>query len=251
MNLNDRSLKKTEAQLQFLGQAGFLIQSGGISVALDPYLTDSVGAASPKFRRQFPPPFPPEGLKVDIYIVTHDHGDHLDPDTIRRYKHRNKTRFVAPRHAASKLRELGVPSNNIVRLEAGDAWSWKNVTIKGTFALPTGPDVIDTTGYLVSFANGRSIYHTSDTSFTPLLLQAAPRNVDVLLLPINGKWGNLTVEQAAEMTLAVSPRYVIPNHFDLMSLNAENPESFRWFCKQRKMKTECLVLKIAQSFIWG
>jgi L-ascorbate 6-phosphate lactonase len=250
MTSQPHNLAEEEAELRFLGQAGYIIRSGGVSVAVDPYLTDSVGAASPDFKRLFPPPLAPEELKVDFYIVTHDHGDHLDPDTVRRYRHREDTHFVAPRFAALKLIDLGVPAKNVIRLEAGEQWIHANTVIKGVFALPTGTDVIDTTGYLITFANGRSIYHTSDTGFATLLLKSAPKNVDVLLVPINGKWGNLTIEQALDLTAAVNPRYVLPNHYDLMALNAENPETFRWLCQHYQLGAECVIPSITKPIIW-
>jgi L-ascorbate 6-phosphate lactonase len=246
----DLHLESAQAALWFLGQAGYLIRSAGVTVAIDPYLTDSAAAGAPEFTRLFPPPLAPEDLHADLYLVTHDHLDHLDPETIRRYRHRETTQFVAPRLAARKLRELGVPAENIQRLDAGEDWTSRGLAVSGIFALPTGADVLDTTGYLVRFANGRSVYHTSDTAFTPLLLQAAPRGVDVMLVPINGKWGNLNVEQAAELTAVVGPRYVLPNHYDLMALNAENPETFRWLCRQRKLAAQCVIPAVMRPLLW-
>ena len=246
----DLHLESDQAALWFLGQAGYLIRSAGITVAIDPYLTDSAAAGAPEFPRLFPPPITPEDLHVDLYLVTHDHLDHLDPQTIQRYRHAGTTQFVAPRLAARKLRELGVPTPRIQRLDSGEEWAGPGLTITGVFALPTSADVLDTTGYLLRFANGRSVYHTSDTAFTPLLLQAAPRQVEVMLVPINGKWGNLNVEQAVELTAAVGPRYVFPNHHDLMALNAENPETFRWFCQHRPLSAECIMPVLMRPFVW-
>ena len=68
-----------------------------------------------------------------------------------------------------------MPPENVRRLDSGEDWTWHGVTVTGVFALPTGADVLDTTGYLLRFANGRTVYHTTDTAFTPLLLQAAPK----------------------------------------------------------------------------
>jgi len=117
--------------------------------------------------------------------------------------------------------------------------------------LPTGADVPDTTGYLLRFANGRSVYHTSDTVFHPLVLASAPREPDVMLVPINGKWGNPGPEAAAEFAATVRPRFVLPNHYDLMALNAENPETFRWFCGQRGLADRCVIPQRLQPFTWN
>jgi L-ascorbate 6-phosphate lactonase len=239
-------MQNEEAGLWFLGQAGYIARSREVSLAIDPYLSDSVGATDPDFTRQIPVPIEPGDLDVDIFIVTHDHLDHLDPDTVRGYRHVDSTVFVAPRLAAGKLVELGVPKESIVRIDSGEAQSIKGVCITGVFALPTGKEVIDTTGYLVEFENGRSFYHASDTAYCELLLKAAP-HAEVLLVPINGKWGNLNIEQAALLVEAVKPRTVIPNHYDVMALNSENPEAFRHRCKG----ADCVILPVMQPFIWS
>ena len=134
----DLNLEPDQAALWFLGQAGYLIRSAGVTVVMDPYLTDSAAASAPEFTRLFPPPLAPEDLHADLYLVTHDHLDHLDPETIRRYRHRGTTQFVAPRLAARKLRELGVPAENIQRLDAGEDWTSRGLAVSGIFALPTG-----------------------------------------------------------------------------------------------------------------
>ena len=249
--IQDLELRSNQAALWFLGQAGYIIRSAGVTVAIDPYLSDSVTTVAPEFGRLLPVPIEPEDLAVDLYLVTHDHRDHLDPETIRRYRHAENTRFVAPRFAARKLLDLGVPPACIARMDAGEHLSCPGVSITGVFALPNGADVLDTTGYLLTFANGRNAWHTSDTAFTPLLGQAAPKQVEVLLLPINGKWGNLTVEQAVELTASVQPRYVLPNHYDMMALNGENPRTFRWLCAQRHLATHCVIPTVMEPFVWA
>ncbi len=92
-------------------------------------------------------------------------------------------------------------------------------------------------------------YHTSDTAFSELLLKAAPQ-VEVLLTCINGKFGNLGPQEAARLTAAVSPRFVIPNHYDLMALNAENPEAFAYFVRQECPSMSVRILEVMEPFVW-
>ncbi len=219
-------------------------------MAIDPYLSDSAAGGVAGFARLVPVPIRPEELRVDLYVVTHDHLDHLDPETITRYGHKETTAFVAPRLAARKLAALGVPQHAIHVVDAGQQALIAGVTVEGVFALPTSPDVLDTTGYLLTFANGRSVYHASDTGFTPLLLEAAPKEPEVLLTPINGKWGNLSAQQAVELAAAVKARYVLPNHYDMMRLNAENPDTFRWLFEARKLPGRCVIPTIMKPFVW-
>jgi L-ascorbate 6-phosphate lactonase len=123
--------------------------------------------------------------------------------------------------------------------------------ISGIFALPTGVDVLDTTGYHIKFSNGRNVYHTSDTQFHPLLVAAAPKGPEVMMVPINGKWGNPGPEQAAELSYALQPKFVMPNHYDMMELNAENPAVFKWFCARMGMNEQCIIPERMQPFVWG
>jgi L-ascorbate 6-phosphate lactonase len=246
----DFSLRPDEAAIWFLGQAGFLIRDGGLTVAIDPYLSDSVKAVAPEFGRCLPVPLDPRDLRVDVFVVTHNHLDHLDPETIRPYAHKDSTTFIAPRLASLELLKLGVPSRSIRTTDAGQQARVADLVVEGIFALPTGADVLDTTGYHLRFPNGRSVYHTSDTAYSPLLATTVPKGVEVLLVPINGKWGNLTAEQAVDVTAATGPRYVIPHHYDVMALNSENPETFRWFCRKRNLSADCAILEVMKPFLW-
>jgi len=242
----DLKIPDDKATLWFLGQAGYYLKSNK-SILIDPYLSDSVSKVAPLFGRSYPVPVAPSLIKADIFIATHDHLDHLDPDTIKAYAHKDTTTFVSPRHAGKKLAELGV--KNITVIDQGDIAIVEGVRIEGIFALPTSPDVLDTAGYHITFPNGKTVYHTSDTAYCDLLLKACPK-ADVLLTCINGKYGNLNIPQAIELTRAVNPKYVIPNHYDVMALNSENPESFRFFCQDENIEAKCVILELLDKFIW-
>jgi L-ascorbate 6-phosphate lactonase len=243
-------IDEQQAGLWFLGQSGFILRSKAVAVVIDPYLCDSVRKVAPDFGRLYPPPLAPADLQVEIYLVTHDHLDHLDPETIQSYSHKERTAFVAPRLACKKLAALGIPLSNIHRVDSGETVSICVVRITGVYALPTEVEVIDTTGYLVQFANGRSVYHTSDTEFSELLLKCAP-HADVLLTCINGKDGNMGAQAAARLAKVVAPRIAaIPTHYDLMALNAENPQVFVYFAGQECPDVIVKILQPLEPLIW-
>lgn len=249
--MQENQILPDEAVLWWLGQAGYLIRTGAVTIAIDPYLSDSAATGLPQFSRLYPPPFKADELKADIYIVTHTHADHLDPQTLQAYAHKDTTRFVAPRLACQQLAELGIPVRNISRVDVGESWADDTVRVSGVFALPTGVDVLDTTGYHLEFANGRTFYHTSDTQYHPLVVAAAPQQPEVMVVPINGKWNNTNAEQAADFAAQIRAVRVIPNHYDMMALNAENPEVFRWFCEQMGLKDACMVATVLQPIRWN
>lgn len=244
-------LEPSEAALWWLGQSGYILKAADQIVAIDPYLSDIASGGVAGFARAFPSPIKPSELKVDFYVITHDHLDHLDPVTIEAYSYKTGTWFIAPRLAAKKLLTLGIQEDRILVINAGESKRVNSINITGVFALPTGKDVIDTTGYLIEFPNGRTLYHTSDTQFHPLVLEAAPSKPDVMLIPINGKWKNTNAEEAALFAKSVQPRYVMPNHYDMMALNAENPEVFKWFCVHHELVSKCLIPQNFKPFSWS
>ena len=72
-----------EIKLCWLGQSGFQISGGGIEILVDPYLSDSCAKIKSKLdhTRGTPIVRAPETLKVDYYLITHNHADHFDPET--------------------------------------------------------------------------------------------------------------------------------------------------------------------------
>lgn len=239
-----------QAAVWWLGQAGYIVKSMDLILTIDPYLSDAAAQDAPEFTRLYPAPICPSELDVSLFLVTHDHLDHLDPVTIRLYKNKSTTRFVAPRQAAKKLISLGVHEGNVIVLNPGESYRYQSVEITSVFALATSIDVLDTTGYLIKFDNGRSLYHTSDTEFHPIVVAAAPKNPEVMFVAINGKWGNPNPDNAALFAKMIQPKFVIPNHYDLMAFNAENPEVFKWFCMQQGLESECVVLNRMEPFVW-
>jgi L-ascorbate 6-phosphate lactonase len=245
----DTLLKTEQAALWFLGQSGFVIRSCGKTIVIDPYLSDSVAKVSPKLTRLYPPPIQPFELNADIFIVTHDHLDHLDPETIKAYRHIDTTTFVGPRFACKKLHELGIPGRNIIKIDSGEIQNVQEIDIEGIYAIANEPAVIDTAGYKLAFPNGRSIYHSADTGFSDLLLKCTP-HVEVALVCMNGQWGNLNIDEAAELVKAVKPQYAIPHHYDLMALNSKNPEIFKYQINTINPDIEVKILKVLEPFIW-
>jgi L-ascorbate 6-phosphate lactonase len=242
-------LDPDQAALWPLGQAGCLVRAGGVTAVIDPYLSDSVAAVAPDCTRLLPVPIEPDILRADVFLVTHDHLDHLDPGTIGPYRFKATTQFVAPRLACRKLAGLGVPAANLHRVDVGETAVVRGVTVRGGVAVPTEPAVADTAGYHLVFPNGRSLYHSADTGFSEDLIRSAAF-AEVLLVCINGKWGNLDVEGAVRLARAVRPRVAIPNHYDMMAPNLENPARFVRAMAAADPGIPTRVLDMMQPYVW-
>lgn len=57
--------------------------------------------------------------------------------------------------------------------------------------------------------------------------------------------------QAARLAGQVAPRFAIPNHYDLMALNAENPKTFEFFLQQRHPGITPRILETLEPFVWA
>ena len=72
-------------KITWIGQAGLILKSQGKTVIVDPYLSDSVKKVNPHNYRRVPVDTNLFGIKPDIIILTHNHMDHTDEETLRHY----------------------------------------------------------------------------------------------------------------------------------------------------------------------
>lgn len=238
--IRDFPLAAFTAGMWRLGHGSLVLRiKDGPVIAVDPYLTDSAAAESPRMRRRFPPPFPPAALDADLVLITHTHVDHLDPATISASPARTRAVFLGPASVRAALLGLGVPEANAVRLDAGGRWQGMGLTVEAVRAWHT-PDVPDAVGFVVDAGPGMRISLTGDTGWDDGL--AAVRPADVLVLPINGKLGNMGVEAAARLVREVRPRYAVPAHHDLIAANGEDPEAFLLSCEMAGVEERACVL---------
>jgi L-ascorbate 6-phosphate lactonase len=140
-------------------------------------------------------------------------------------------------------RELGIPEKNIQLLEAGETIRFGELTLTGTFCIPNSEAVLDSTGIILKYKN-LCIYHSGDTGYHPFLGYISRYRVDLALLCINGKYRNMTYQEAFSLSEAIAPRYAVPCHFDMFPINREDPGLFKELFEQRKSKTKCIVPEI-------
>jgi L-ascorbate metabolism protein UlaG (beta-lactamase superfamily) len=183
---------------------------------------------------------------VDYCLCTHNHGDHLNLDTILPLANANpKTKFIVPRPWVSVLTKAGIEEGRILGanregIEAGTIKIIPVPAIHTRFIQDEGQkdkngDYQDL-GFVIK-AGSFSLYHAGDTWITPglvkILKYLGPLNL--ALLPINGTdWertdqdciGNVNAMDAVKLAMAVPIDLVIPSHYDMMPNNMENPAYF-------------------------
>lgn len=245
--------------LWWLCQAGFIIKSpSGKLAALDPYLTNSCKALGEQFGfdmdRQVPPPLAPADLAgIDLYLLTHSHQDHLDPETLAGYRAAGgRGLYLAPAETGEKLESLGVPKGEITLVWPNKSFTFGDLTIRAAFAIPFAGDDLTHVGYLISVIGGPTIYFTGDTDYNDLLaLAVGPHKPDVLVTVINGAFRNLGPAEAARLAKQLDVKVVIPCHHDLFSDNCQPPQMLHTNLKLQGIGDRYRLLRHGEPFQWA
>jgi L-ascorbate 6-phosphate lactonase len=216
--------------LTWLGQAGFLIEAGGARLLVDPFFSEHEGRTYP------PPPIDVFGARIDRVLVTHEHLDHLDEESLRGIAERSSdVAVVAPEPLEEQSQGLpfhGVRPGDRLDLPGGAVLR----VVRAVHALhprdgySEGGDPPRFVGYVLEI-DGVAIYHAGDTIADDRVLAGlAGVAVDVALLPVNGRTyfreredlaGNLDARDAVALAAHCGASILVPIHLDLFAGNTE------------------------------
>lgn len=173
--------------------ASVLLQAGGKNVYVDPVHPGNF-----------------DGLpQADLILITHDHGDHMDPSTISRLS-KPGTQVMAPQVVVEKVPGATPIANGETKqwgkwtIEAVPAYNLKRGPSPGAFYHPKGRG----NGYVLTYG-GRRFYFSGDTEGVPEM--RALKNIDVAFVCMNLPF-TMTPDEAADAVKAFHPRIVIPYH---------------------------------------
>lgn len=217
--------------LWWLGQNGFIFKSPeGTVVSTDLYLTDSCAALGASIgvdlARAVPVLLRPEDADVDVFTCTHNHQDHTDPETIRGLRNKETALFLGPHPSCAIFAAEGVEDGRIQPAWPQGEFDFRDLRLRGAFALPTDTSDLNHMGFLLQFGNGPKIYITGDTDYTELLEEAAIHKPDLVITVINGGFNNLSHWEAARLVKAIKPKAAIPCHYDMFRTNGVDPKMF-------------------------
>lgn len=203
-------------KIRFLGQSGYVLESGATTIVIDPYLSDSVNRVAGR-PRALPIPIEPSTISCDAVICTHDHLDHLDPDTVTKMS--DNQFFITTHGGKETLASLG--KHNVKALSLNESIRVGDFELKAVFANHT----VEAFGLIVR-AEGKTLYFSGDTLFDERLLSVREYAPDATFICINGRLGNMNVCEALTVAKAIGAKINVPNHYDMFKSNSEDPRLF-------------------------
>ncbi|MCU0450338.1 MAG: MBL fold metallo-hydrolase [Bernardetiaceae bacterium] len=241
----------TGFRVWWLGQSGFLVQWQGRHLLLDPYLSDSLtrkyaDTDKPHTRLSERVVDAARLTMVDVVTSSHNHTDHLDPETLQPLRAANPgLRILAPEANRATVAERAkcLPAFPVGINDDGQAIEIAGFTF---LAVPAAHNQIERDeqghckfiGLVVKFGP-YALYHSGDTLWYPGLEDLLrSHRVDVAFLPINGNRperrvaGNLDFDEAARLGRAMGAKLTVPHHYHLFEFNTEDPAKFAQAAQQ-------------------
>ena len=168
-------------------QSSFRIQSGDTVVYVDPHRVEG-------------------GPTADLILITHEHFDHMDVNTIDSLDTK-ETVLIAGERVVKEL--TGRVSSKLVPLQEGASTVQKGIEVKAVPGYngyhPRGFNL----GYVFHLGD-QTIYHAGDTDCVPEMANLGA--IDVALLPIGGTY-TMNEEAAAVAVRVIRPKVTIPMHY--------------------------------------
>ncbi|MCF8381451.1 MAG: MBL fold metallo-hydrolase [Bacteroidales bacterium] len=206
-------------EVSYVGNAGFLINIGDKKILIDAIFKGFEGAyiLPQEIQDKLTSAEAPFD-NVDLVLVTHAHGDHIDMDMLRQHLQNNpKAVFASTQQLVSAMEDISDRSIAFnPTKEKSDSKVINDISIE-TFYLPHGPDArVINIGFLIS-VNGITIFQTGDVDFDQFSfeefrgLQLPERKIDLAFIQHFYLTGDsLSTKFVKE---AIAGNYIIPIHY--------------------------------------
>lgn len=184
-----------DLEITFIGHGTLMFKFNGKVIHVDPVSREADYTLVPK---------------GDLILVTHEHGDHLDPEVLNIIK-TEKTNLVLTEKCYKKIEDGIVMKNgeiktfDAIKVEAVPAYNIMHKRDNGQPFHPKG----EGNGYIITFGDKR-VYVAGDTENIPEM--KALKKIDIAFLPMNLPY-TMTPEMVADAAKALKPNVLYPYHY--------------------------------------
>jgi L-ascorbate 6-phosphate lactonase len=259
MELLSRRIRDTRVEpgslaVFWLAQAGFVFKTpGGTIVYTDPYLTDYVQRALPEyglgFKRIMPKLIEADEVEADYVVSTHSHQDHLDADALPILSKNPRIHFVGAPDCRGHYEEADVPEERFTILHQGETLNLGDFSLTGVYA-DHGELAPDAMGILFDFG-GIKVWQVGDTAYRPDMWQDLfQKDIDIILPPINGAFGNLNGVEAAQLAGEARAKVAIPCHFWMFPLHYGSPMEFLEACEKFAPDVQVVLMTQGERLVY-
>jgi L-ascorbate metabolism protein UlaG (beta-lactamase superfamily) len=206
----------------WLGHSTFLLRTpGGKRLLFDPWLTNN--PACPDSMKKPP--------KVDLILVSHGHGDHIDD--LLRCARESGAPVVAIYELCEWLGRKGI--QNVVPMNKGGSVAIHGLRVTMTDArhssgyFDNGQMLYmgEPAGFVVRLEDGRAIYYAGDTClFGDMRLIGEMYRPEIAFLPIGDRF-TMDPEAAARACLWLGVRQVVPMHWGTFPVLTGTPSDLK------------------------
>lgn len=214
-----------ETHLFWVGQAGYIVKSkSGQLFGLDLYLSECVERVEGNrgFKRLVPSLFDCDEIEFDCLVATHEHVDHFDIDAVPQLMAGKKTRLYASVECEKEVDRFSIDKSRCIFVKPVDSF------IDGDFSLQFincdhGTGAPDAVGLILT-VDGKKVLFVGDSCLRLDRVDEykSKGQIDVMIAPINGAYGNLCENDCAVLSDAVKPKLTIPSHYGMFAAHGGN-----------------------------
>lgn len=256
MTLREEILQaeKGKTHLFSVGQAGFIIKSAsGQLLAIDLYLSDCVKQAEGHkgFKRLLPFLLSPEEVEFDCIIATHPHYDHFDPESIPGLMANGKTICYASVECEKEVERLDLSNDRFEYIKPGDTRKQGDFLIH-FINCDHGIGAPDAVGVIVE-VDGKIILEAGDTCLRLDRVEEYRQfgEIDVMIAPINGAYGNLNEAECVQLAAAIQPKVLLPCHYGMFASHGGDLNIFYEAAKKTGLEENVLFMRMGEHYNLG
>lgn len=230
-------------EIRWLGHSAFEITTDeDIKILIDPFISNNPSCN-----------IPVEELTAEIICITHGHSDHFGD--AYEIAEKSNSIVVSNHEIGMFLQKQGIEAVNMniggstsirnIKFTMVDAIHSSDVDFVEEGAVPGG----SACGFIITFPNGDKIYHAGDTALYGDM-ESIIGNIykpDIAIIPIGDRF-TMGPFEGALATRWVSPKAVIPMHYNTFPAIEQDPVIFSNFVKQLDPSIDVVIMNPGEVY---